>query len=135
MNTKTTVSNPTGIARYDDMNYPGNRFDIQDLPTYYEVSYSGLARQHDKYQALRRAVLHGVERVLEEAPLSSELAHHARELKHWALGHRGFSCTHMPWRVLIDREQYRMFVYVLRAYDSEAGNAAYSSIRRYGRWV
>lgn len=135
MSSETTVSNPTHVARYDDMSYPGNRFDIQDRPTYYEVTYWGVARQHDKYKALERAVMSGIEHVLQTEGPASALSSLARDLKHWTTQQGGFTCQHMPWRILVPHDLYRIFIYVLRAQDTEAGNAAYTSIRRYGSWV
>lgn len=135
MTLKTTVSNPTHTPRYDDMNYPGNRFDIQDQPTYYIVTYSGVARQHDKWLAIRVAVLAGIEHVL-QTDSGEALSSAMDDLKHWATSaNGGFSCGHMPWRVIIPHDLYRSFIYSLRAPDSDIGNAAYSSIRRYGSWV
>lgn len=134
MSLKTTVSNPTHIPRYDDMSYPGNRFDIQDQPTYYQVSYAGCARQHDKYQTLKRAVLEGIEHVLREN-YSVALSSLARDLKHWTTQPGGFTRIHMPWKIVVPHDLYRTFIYVLRAPDTEQCNAAYTSIRRYGTWV
>lgn len=138
MSTETTVSNPTHLARYNDMSYPGNRFDIQDRPTYYQVSYAGVARQHDKYKALERAVMEGIEHVLDSNTGSihdEALSSLVRDLKHWTTQNGGFTRMHMPWRILLPHDLYRTFIYVLRAQDTPAGNAAYTSIRRYGTWV
>jgi len=139
VNTKTTVTNPTHIPRYDDMSYPGNRFDVRDQPTYYEVSYRGVARQHDKYKTLERAVLAGIEHVLQTQDLQGKqgvaLSSLVRDLKHWTFQPGGFTCQHMPWRVLVPHDLYRTFIYVLRAPETNLGNAAYTSIRRYGTWV
>ena len=138
MSTETTVSNPTHLARYDDMSYPGNRFDIQDQPTYYQVSYSGVEKQHEKYLRLKRAVMEGIEHVLDNNTGSihdEALSSLVRDLKHWTTQPGGFTCQHMPWRILLPHNMYRTFIYVLRAQDTERGNAAYTSIRRYGKWV
>ena len=137
MTSKTTVSNPAWIPRYDDMDYPGNRFDIQDRPTYFTVSYWGVARQHDKYLQLKNAVLSGIEHVLDSntGTIHDEsLSSMARNLKHWTTQNGGFTCMHMPWKITVPHDLYRIFIYVLRAQDTDAGNAAYSSVRRYGTW-
>lgn len=134
----TNVSKPTHfskwMARYDDMNYPGNRFDIQDRPLYYIVNYSGVARQHDKWLAIRAAVRAGIEHVLSNNP-DDALSSAMDDLQHWCWSATGgFACQHMPWRVIVPHDLYRAFIYALRAPDSAKGNAAYASIRRYGSW-
>ena len=103
----------------------------------YHITYTGVARQHDKYQTLRRAVLEGIEHVLEtDHEYQMALSSGARELRDWVIGGAtGFTCEHMPWQVSVPQELYRMFIYVLRAPQSEAGDSAYASIRRYGTWV
>ena len=135
MSSKTTVSNPVHIPRYDDMDYPGNRFDLQDRPTYYQVSYAGVARQYDKYKELERAVNEGIEHVLQTQPPSSALSSLARDLRHWTHQSGGFTRVHMPWKIVVPHDLYRTFIYVLRAPDTKRGNAAYTSVRRYGSWV
>ena len=130
----TNLPKPTWIARYDDMNYPGNRFDIQDNPVYYEINFSGVQRQHAKYLQLKNALLKGIQHILETEPAHSALSSAALDLRTWATS-RGFSCPHMPYKVLIEHDQYRMFVYALRVTDSSLGMEGYRRLRRYGRWV
>ena len=125
---KTTVTNPDIHPRYTDQSYPGNQF----VNSYYEVSYSGVARQHDKYMALKRALLDSIEYCLTEAsPLSPDI----RELKSWVFSGSGFTRAHMPWKVLLPAELYKVFAYVLTKRDTPASRAAYHSMRRYGKWV
>jgi len=145
MSMKTTVTN-LEHPRYTDESYPGNQIgefghgyrpnQLRTAPgTYYEISFWGVYRQYDKYRALKKTVASAIEYVLEHAngiePLSSDV----RDLKHWFHSPYGFTCQHMPWRVLLDGELYTPLVYVLVKHDTSESRAAYHTIRRYGRWV
>lgn len=143
MTTETTVTNPTP-RRYTDQSYPGNQLTAYRpngligatySGTYYMISYTGCARQHERYTNLKLAVYDAIEHVLTIAnniePLSSDI----RKLKDWFYSAQGFVCQHMPWRVLLDGELYTPLVYVLIKHDTKESRAAYHSIRRYGKWV
>jgi len=127
---KQQLSNPDLHPRYTDQSYPGHS---QYISSYYHISFSGAAHQHEKYLALKVALLNAIDYCLKaESPLSSQLI----DLKDWMLGSaQGFTCQHMPWQVMLEAELYKPLAYVLTKHDTPASRAAYHSMRRYGEWV